>query len=81
MLSVALIIALIACALALGVATIGVYLVLPAYLPKDSAIVAPGFPWSAALAGLAAALLTAAAGAAYPATVAARVDVAAALRE
>jgi len=80
-LSVAVITALVACAVAIGLGIVAVYVVLPIFLAKDSAIISPGFPWIAALSGLVTALFTAAAGAAYPATVAARMDVAAALRD
>ncbi len=77
----ALVIAVLACAVALTVAAIAIYAVVPALLPNASPVAAPGFPWPAALAGLAVAVLTAVAGAVYPASVAARLDIAAALRE
>jgi hypothetical protein len=77
----ALLVALAASLVALGVALGVVYGIVPRLLNTASAVAAPPFPWRAAVDGLAAALLGAAIGAAYPAWVAARVDVALALRE
>lgn len=73
--------AVIACALALTIGAVAIYAVVPSLLPAASPVAAPGFPWNAALVGLVIAIATAAAGATYPATVAARLDVATALRE
>jgi MacB-like periplasmic core domain len=73
--------AAVACAVAVAIALVLVYALVPALLDPASAIAAPGFPWRAAGVGLAAALGGAVAGAIYPAAVAARIDMALALRD
>lgn len=73
--------AVIACGVAVGIALVLVYALVPELLDPASAIAAPGFPWKAAGVGLAAALAGAVAGAVYPAAVAARIDMALALRD
>lgn len=74
-------ISLVTCAASIALAIVGVDLLVPHLLSRTSALAAPAFPWTAALAGLAAAVAGAITGAGYPAMVAARLDVANALRE
>lgn len=74
-------IAVVACSVAVATAFTVVKTLVPHGLSAASAVQAPAFPWSAAAVGLAAAVIGAAVSAAYPAAVAARVDVALALRD
>ncbi len=66
--------------LAAGLAVVGTYIVLPAYIPAASAIVPPTFPWSACAAGFGAAVATGILGGLVPAIRATRLPVARAMR-
>jgi hypothetical protein len=74
-------IGLLAAGVAVVVAYLGVVVIVPRLLDPASAIEAPAFPWSAGLAGLAAAMSAALLGGVAPAVAAARADVANVLRE
>lgn len=67
--------------LAITLAIVAVYAIVPGLIPSGSALVVPAFPLRASLLALGAALLTSAVGAAVPAIKATRIPVAAALRE
>ncbi|HEV7566370.1 MAG TPA: hypothetical protein VGO31_10460 [Microbacteriaceae bacterium] len=74
-------VAVIACVVAVAIALAIVVVAVPKLINPSSAIAAPQFPWLPAVAGLVAALIGSAAGALYPASVAARIEVALALRD
>jgi len=74
-------VAAIVSALAIVAALAAVYVVLPLWIPAQTGIVRPGFPWPACVAGIAAALATAVAGSVVPAWKASRLAVTLALRE
>ena len=76
----ALVMALVVAALAIGVAIVGVYSVVPRLIPDASAISPPAFPWRPCLIGVLASGATAILGSAAPAVKAARLPVALALR-
>lgn len=74
-------IALIAAILAIGAALVTVTFIVPRLLDPARALNAPQFPWSAAVIGVATGIGAALAGGISPAIVAARIDVAYALRD
>ncbi|MFC1410337.1 ABC transporter permease [Streptacidiphilus sp. N1-12] len=80
-LSSSLLVGLLAALVAIGAALLVVFGVVPHLLSPASAVEAPGFPVSAAAAGLLAALAASACGGIAPALAASRVDLAYALRE
>lgn len=76
----ALVVGVLVAALAFALAIAGTYFLLPALIPTASSIVSPSFPWSAALAGTAAAMITSLIGGVLPAIKATRIPIAQALR-
>ncbi len=76
----ALVVGVLVAALAFALAIAGTYFLLPALIPTASSIVAPAFPWSAALAGTAAAMITSLIGGVIPAVKATMIPIAEALR-
>ena len=74
-------IALIVAFLSICLALVGVYWLVPKWIPLSSAITRPSFPWKACLIGIIAAVVTAMVGSASPAWKASRLPIAQALRQ
>jgi putative ABC transport system permease protein len=72
---------LFAALIGIGLVALGIEVILPGYIPPDSAIAAPNLPWSAVALGCLAACGTAVLGSTLPAIRASRVDIASVLRD
>lgn len=77
----ALVVAVLAAVVAIGLGWLGLQWWLPRRIAPGSAVEPPGLPWGAMLWGLAASVATTLAGSVLPAAVAARLDIALALRD